>query len=153
MAYKVTQEQLERWKSSLASAGKKLALYKDKADSVVERGVRMVEIGGAAFAWGVAKGKTGGIDFLGVPLDLWAGLGLNALGFVGVGGHYGDHLHNLGNGSLASFMTTLGAQIGDDWRLKGGGQKKIDKAGVKGRLDGHRGQSITDEQLADLVAA
>lgn len=47
----------------------------------------------------------------GIPLDLASGVVLHAAGLFG-GPKYASHLHNLADGALASFFTTLGAGLG-----------------------------------------
>ncbi len=134
----------------------KISKYKEKADDIVQKAVTTVEIGSASFGMGVLMGKTGGFSILGVPLDLGLGLGMNLLGFLGVGGKYADHLHNLGNGSLAHNLGALGYKIGDDWKHgEKPGAKKSLASGTRGEIGrgGSSGAGLSDQQLADLVEA
>ena len=155
MALKVTEEQLSRWKQSLNSAKDKIAKYKEKADLIIQKAVETVEIGAASFGMGVLMGKTGGVSVVGVPVDLLAGLGLNLLGYVGVGGKYVDHLHNLGNGSLAHYLGAVGNKVGQNWGKPVGQQGALPTTGVKGSLGGagNVGAGISDAELASLIHA
>lgn len=83
----------------------------EKSEKVIETALRTAEVGGAAFGMGVVKGRFGNIEVVGVPIDLVAASGLHLLGFFG-GDRYADHLHALGDGALASYLTTLGTGVG-----------------------------------------
>jgi hypothetical protein len=83
----------------------------EKSEETVGQVVRSVEINGAAFVSGMAKGRFGNVEVMGVPVDLGiAGVG-HALGFLG-GGRYKEDVHNLSDGVLAGYSHTLGAGIG-----------------------------------------
>lgn len=87
----------------------------EKSEAIVATALRTAEVGGAAFGMGVVKGRFGSIELVGVPIDLIASSGLHLLGFFG-GDKYADHLHALGDGALASYLTTLGAGVGAGMR-------------------------------------
>jgi hypothetical protein len=154
MALKVTEEQLTRWKQQAQSMKDKISKYREKADLIVERAVQTVEIGASAFGMGVLMGKVKDheVSVLGVPVDLGVGLGLNLLGYLGVGGKYVDHLHNLGNGSLAHYLGKVGFKVGEKWQ-SGGGGKQLGSS-TKGELaSGQTGAGVTDADLAALIHA
>ena len=111
-----------RQKAESASARARSALA--KADEAVDKVVTATVTGGAAFAFGVAQGRYGSIEVVGVPADLGAGVALHALGFIGVGGRNAEYTHAAGNGALACYLATLGRGVGTEWRqraLAGGG--------------------------------
>ena len=155
MALKVTQEQLERWKKQAQGMKDKIVKYREKADLVVEKAVTTVEIGAASFGMGVAYGKLAdarGVapSVLGVPIDLGAGLGLNLMAYLGVGGKHVDHLHNLGNGSLAFYLGRVGSEVGKNWKA---GQPLLG-AKTAGELgDGATGRGMSASELSDLINA
>lgn len=101
-------EQLARMQSALTNA-------KSKADEAVGQVVASAEIGSTAFALGVINGRFAGVEFLGVPLDLWAAAVFHGAGLMGF---QADHMHNFGNGATASFAVTTGAGVGREMRVK-----------------------------------
>lgn len=130
----------------------------EKADSVVERVVRTVEVGASAFGFGVVQGKYGGVEVVGIPLELAAGAGLHLLAFAGIGGHMSDHLHHFGDGALACYAATTGRGVGVEWRKKAAqenGAGKGELSAPKERLFGasSRGTRISDEEMARVIDA
>ncbi len=73
---------------------------------------QLVEVNALAFGFGFVRGKWGGEVFK-IPADLASGVVLHAAGFFG-GRRWGHHFHNLGDGALASYFTTLGSSVGAD---------------------------------------
>lgn len=114
-----------------------------KHEQVVSTVVNTAEVGAAAFLCGVAQGKWPGTGVWGVPVDLVAGLGLHVLAFAGIGGKYSSHLHAFGDGALASYLVTLGRDVGS----KMSGMAGVDGVGLSG------GASLADEELARMVRA
>lgn len=90
----------------------------EKADEAIEKVVRTAEIGASAFGFGLIQGRYGSIEVVGVPIDLASGLGLHVLGFMGVGGAMGSHLHSLADGAIASYAVTMGRGAGVTWKEK-----------------------------------
>lgn len=127
----------------LQSLKNRIEKIKSHTEKVTEKIVRTAEVGGTAFAVGVMNGKTGGVELLGVPAELAAGLALNVLGYMGAAGKMSDHLGNIGDGALAAFATMEGAKIGVKWQekaaLSGGGQASIPAA--------TKGVSLTPEEV------
>jgi len=82
------------------------------------QGVQTMEVSIATFGWAFARGYFAepGKDFaaLGVPLDLGAGfLGHAAAYFGGSAvGRYKRDVHNVSDGSIASYLATLGLKLG-----------------------------------------
>ncbi len=145
-------------KSVVSSAGRQLAVT---PTGNREHLIRTVEVNGAAFLGGLAQGKAGpdGGHFLGVPVEAWLGAGLEALGYFGVGGdQLSEHAINLGDGFLAAWTSSVGFQVGTNWRTKGhlfGGHRDspalaaangaaANSAAVKGE--------ISPQQMAQIVA-
>jgi hypothetical protein len=73
--------------------------------------VRTAEVGGVSFAFGVANGYTGGVEVLGVPLDLGAGVAAHLAAFL-MGGDLANHLHSMGDGAVAAYSTISGVGVG-----------------------------------------
>lgn len=129
----------------------KVANIRKKAEHVTEKFVRTVEVSGAAFAMGVANGRSNdpeGVNIGGVPIDLGAGIGLEVLGYLGAAGKHSDHLNNLGDGCLAHYAAVLGRGVGVTWKERGslGG-------GAQGALGTKTsGVRLTPEELAAAQA-
>lgn len=115
----------------------KVAGIRKKAEHVTEKFVRTVEVSGAAFAMGVANGRSNdpeGVNIGGVPIDLGAGIGLEILGYLGAAGKHSDHLNNLGDGCLAHYASVLGRGVGVTWKEKslgGGAPAALKASGVR----------------------
>lgn len=80
--------------------------------SVLMKVVRSGEVVGVAGMFGLVNGRTGGLELLGVPVDLLSGAALHGAGVAGLAGDQSDHLHAMGDGALASFSVTLGTSVG-----------------------------------------
>ena len=138
---------------------------KDRANTVINT----AEVSAASFLFGLAQGKFGGIEFVGVPVDLIAGVALHVMGFADVAGKKNSrHFHAIGDGALASFFNGVGRNLGysvqtdDDRRRIAEAAAKRKKQystlpsgaysfGMSGEESG--GASLADEELARMVAA
>lgn len=78
------------------------------------------EILGANLATGMLMGRFGAMSVGPIPIALLAGLGLHALGFTPMVGEYGDDLHNIADGILGSYATTIGVGVGATMRASAG---------------------------------
>jgi len=80
------------------------------------------EVFSSSLVFGALQGRFGAWGLGPVPGNVISGLVMHGLAMFGLGGpDYAHHLHNLGDGALASYSTTLGTQLGNMWRLKSGG--------------------------------
>ena len=102
-----------------ASLARRTEGLKKKGEQVVEHAISAAEVSAASFALGAIQGKMGPVKVAGVPIDLAAGVGLHALGFLGLAGKHSSHLHSFGDGALASFFFTMGRGVGMDMKAKG----------------------------------
>lgn len=118
MAMTITKKDAQQAVARLETIKKRIANIRERAEETTERIVATAEVGGAAFGMGVIQGKTGGVEVFGVPLELGLGLGLNAFALFGGAGKHSNHLHNVGNGCLAAYATTLGRGVGATWKDK-----------------------------------
>lgn len=123
----------------LESFKARLANIRKSAEKSTEKMLRTAETGGAAFTMGVIQGKTGGVEIVGVPVDLGLGIALNVLGYFGAAGKMSDHLNNVGDGCLAAYLTTVGRGVGQNWEQK------------KGLGEKSSGMSLTPEELAQVA--
>ncbi len=141
MPVRITRAHLRGARSRALGFARRLGAHRDKADKAVEVLVSAAEVGGASFSLGLIQGRYGGVEIVGVPLDLGAAIVLHGLAFIGVGGKLSHHLHNFGDGALATYLATLGRGAGVEMRKKALG------AAVTG-VDGAR---LTDQELAALA--
>jgi hypothetical protein len=149
MAISITKKDAAQAMNRLEGIKRRIAGIREKAQETTERLVGTAETAGAAFAAGVIQGKTGGVELFGVPLELGLGLGLNAFAFLGGAGRASEHLHNVGNGFLAAYATTMGRGVGATW-----GKGKTLASGTIGSLGGgSAGLDLSDVQQAAYAAA
>ncbi len=174
MALAVSQRDIISFKQRVDRMTAKAKGVIEKSKETMATVVTTSEVGAAAFLFGLAQGKFGGIQIVGVPLDLLAGIGLHIAAFSGVGGKGNDkHLHAFADGALASFFNHLGRDVGyavqtpaDRERIAKyiakqkaagkspkayatlpGGQYSFGVSGESG------GASLADEELARMVSA
>lgn len=118
MALVISKQEGRQAVRRLESIKARLANIRKSAERSTEKMLRTAETGGAAFTMGVVQGKTGGVEVMGVPIDLGLGLTLNVLGYFGAAGKMSDHLNNVGDGCLAAYLTTVGRGVGQNWDQK-----------------------------------
>ena len=77
----------------------------------------------SAFGFGVMQGrakKIGGLTAFAVPLDAVIGASLHVVGGTNwFGRTTSSHLHNIGDGALASAFATAGYRMGETWKETG----------------------------------
>lgn len=117
-AITVSRAEANRMATRVTSLQKRIGKFKEHAEEMTEKFVRSIEVGGMALATGVMQGKTGGVEIMGVPAELGAGLALNLLGYFNAAGKHSGHLNNLGDGALAGYLATVGRGIGVAWKNK-----------------------------------
>lgn len=128
MAMKLSHKELSKAHDRLQALRKRVGSIKEKAEEATEKLVTTAEVGAASFAMGVINGKTGGVELMGVPLELGVGGALVAVSMLGIAGKASHHLHNFGTGALASYLTTVGRGVG----LSMGGGTATPKQVTKG---------------------
>lgn len=99
------QEEAERYKKALVRV-------QSKAEEMTGAVVTTAETSAAAFAMGLIGGRYGGVEIVGVPVELALGIGLSVAAHAKIAGKSSDHLHALGNGALAAYFVTLGRGVG-----------------------------------------
>lgn len=147
----ITKKQLSQAHDRLQGMRNRIARVKAEAEATTEKVIRTAEVGGTAFAFGVLQGRTRGVEIMGVPVELIAGIGLNLGGYFGVAGKMSDHLNNVGDGALAAYLVLMGQGVGAEWHEKDvskGGKKQVKGTAVKGNLSGH----LTPDEIAQAVA-
>lgn len=141
MAMAITKQEAKHAVKRLEGLKTRIASIRKRAEQTTEKFIRTAETGGAAFTMGMIQGRTGGIEVVGVPLELGLGIGLNVLGYFGGAGKHSDHLNNLGDGCLAAYLTMLGRGVGVS--MKG----KSLSGGSAGALSS-KGVSLSPEEIA-----
>ena len=101
---------LEDLEAKAKNAAAKVKRVQAEAQAGMQTVIGSFETTSTAFTFGVINGRWGNPEFLGVPVDLGAGLALHAAGFVVDQG--GEHLHRMGDGALSSYMGALGVGVG-----------------------------------------
>lgn len=118
MAMVISKQDGKRAFERLQSFKSRVAKIRQSAEKTTEKFVRTVEVSGAALGMGIIQGKTGGVEVIGMPIDLLSGVSLSVLGYFGAAGKMSDHLNNLGDGCLAAYFATVGRGIGQQWEAK-----------------------------------
>lgn len=106
----VSLKTLEEMDRRVESAKRSLKNAKAEAEATVYQVVQTAEVTGTAFALGMVNGRWQSPEFLGIPIDLGVGLGAHLLAFMDVAP---EHLHNVGDGGLCSYVSALGMGIGE----------------------------------------
>lgn len=104
-------EKLQRLKARMQTVA-------NKANEVVEVGVRSIEVNAGAFAAGMMEGYWGAkSSIFGMPAPLVGGAAGHAIGFA-MSGENAKHLHNFSDGFLAAWSCATGRGIGQQLKSK-----------------------------------
>lgn len=117
MSLNITRAEAERLFKQVSSAKASAKRAREKAGEVVDTVVATSEVSMSAFALGVINGRWGGVEVVGVPLDLLVAGSGKVLAYAGVAP---EHMHNFSDGAAASYFVTLGAGIGREMAEKAG---------------------------------
>jgi hypothetical protein len=149
---KISAAALHKYKGLAEKAMNRARAIREHGEKVVETGVKTATISATAFALGTIQGKTGGIEIVGVPLDLIVGAGAHAAGFMKLGGKSSHHFHHIGDGAMAAYAVTMGRAIGNQWKATG--KLGLPPGGFKSSGELPEGMSGSDTLSdADLAAA
>lgn len=104
----------------------KLDGLREKFAGITGRFVGTVETAAGAWLGGAIEGRTAGGTVLNVPINLGAGVLFLVAGHLEMAGRdWSDHLNNLGNGFIGSYLAATGYAFGKRWKetgkLLGGG--------------------------------
>jgi hypothetical protein len=146
--HEFSKTELKALPGRLASLKNRIEKVKAHTEKVTEKIVRTAEVGGTAFAVGILNGKTGGVEVMGVPLELGAGVALNILSYMGAAGKMSDHLGNVGDGALASFATMEGVKIGLEWKKKSEPTAPAKTETTPALPEKTKGVTLTPEEVA-----
>lgn len=169
MAFALTKDQAnaeaKTWKDKASELADKVDKLAQRAKGLAVKGeeamghmVQSMEVGMSALGFGWAEGRYGSIELLGIPANLGASVVLHGLGYFGMAGKHSEHLHNLGDGALASYLHTMGVGIGARSRQParpGGatsGANVLPRESASSSSEVHQAQPLSDNELAALAA-
>jgi hypothetical protein len=118
------------------------------------KAVRTGEIALSAFTFGVIQGRfraKGGLTLGGLPVDLLSGAAFHVVALFGFARPWAHHLHAVGDGALASYLTTTGYKVGDRWGAGAGFLTSVKGAFVGEDKPVSGGSSIADQELKNLI--
>lgn len=152
MPLRITSAHLMRAAGAARQMQGRMERVSKKAETAIESGVRAVVVGGTAFGLGVVAGRYGGVKVVGVPLELGVAVLSHLAGFSGIGGQNARHLHAVGDGALASYLTTTGRGVGIKMAAKSEGSKAVADR-IAGELNSADlgAARLSDEELAKLA--
>ncbi len=119
MAFSVSRQEVADLIKKVDSARSSAKRAREKADDAVMSVVQTVEVVGAGFTLGALNGRWGGVEFLGIPLDLLSGATLHLFAMF-MGPTSSEHLRNFGDGALCSWGTMTGLGVGREMATGGG---------------------------------
>lgn len=132
---------------------RKFEALKGKFEGITAGTIETLEVSAGALAGGVIDGRWGSKDkglpsIMHIPVTLGAGLALNVLGHFDVAGkQWSPHLCNVGNGLLASYLSSVGFHFGQNWQARGSLFAKKGSAALPAAASG----SIGEAQMADIL--
>ncbi len=123
MAFKIGRAEIDNLKKRAEGAMTRMKSIREKAEETAMRVVQTVTICGTSFGFGYMNGRMmdpqgrRGVELFGVPMEAITGIGMTLFGFMSSSSKYADHLHNIGNGALAAYTTSLGVEVGEKMRV------------------------------------
>lgn len=148
MTLALTKADMRKAGDRIVSLQRRVESVKKKGEEIAIRVVRTAEVSGTAFGLGVIQGKTGGVEIMGVPLELAVAGAAAGLGYLGAAGKMSDHLINVGDGALAAYATTMGRGVGLGWKERGvlgnSEEQEREQPKIKARSSGDFTQSEMD---------
>jgi len=150
MATQVSNSLVNRYKAQIESMKGRVKKVAEKSEKVVEQVTTTMIVSGTAFGFGVLQGRTGGVEVVGVPVELLTGVALHVGGFMGLGGRKSELMHAVGNGAMATYAATMGRSVGAQWKKTG---RLLPAAGASsaGELPEAGGAYLDDEAIAASV--
>jgi len=116
----ITEAHLHHMAKRHHATMKQLDGLREKFTGFTKGFVSTLETGAAAWAGGAIEGRTGGAALGPLPVNLGLGALLLAAGHMNLAGEqYSDHLNNIGNGFVGSYVAATGYSFGKQWRESG----------------------------------
>lgn len=122
----ITEEHLHHMARRHHATMQKLDGIREKITVVSQKSFGLLETGAGAWAGGLIEGRFAGAAVGPLPVNLLAGAAMLIVSYTNVAGpKYSEHLGNLGNGFIGSYLAATGYAFGKRWRetktLFGGG--------------------------------
>jgi hypothetical protein len=118
----ITEEHLHHMARRHHATMKKLDGIRERLSGMTQRFIGTIEVGAASWLGGAIEGRTQGGTLLKVPYNLGIGVVFLAVGhlmeFEGKP-QLNEHLNNLGNGFLGSYVAATGYAWGKKWKETG----------------------------------
>jgi hypothetical protein len=116
----ITEEHLHHMARRHHSTMKQLDGIRERVAGITGRFVGTLETGVAAWAGGAIEGRFGAPTVLKIPVNLLGGAVLLAVGHLDLlGDTASEHVNNLGNGLIGSFVAAEGYAFGKRWKETG----------------------------------
>jgi len=116
----ITEEHLHHMARRHHATMKQLDGLREKFGGITQRFIGTIETGAGAWLGGTIEGRTSGGTLLKVPINLGVGALLLAAGHLEVAGNqWSEHLNNLGNGFIGSYLAATGYAFGKNWKESG----------------------------------
>lgn len=153
----ITRRDVEDAIRFAGSTQRSLSPYREHGEYLAGTVACQAESGLAAFGYGLLEGRYGPIKVGPVHLDLLAGLGLHAAGFLGVAGKHAGHVHNFAQGLCDGYLHRLGIGMGTTMAMNSGVQPHRISGGTnpRGRFGAvhpsQRPAPLTQSEIAALV--
>lgn len=116
----ITEEHLHHMARRHHATMKTLDGLREKFGGITQRTVGTLETGAAAWLGGAIEGRTAGAALGPVPINLGVGALMLVAGHLELaGGQWSEHLNNIGNGFIGSYLAATGFAFGKRWRETG----------------------------------
>jgi hypothetical protein len=116
----ITEEHLHHMARRHHATMKKLDELREKFAGVTSKFVSTVETAAGAWLGGAIEGRTGGAALGPIPVNLGVGALMLAGSHMQLGGaQYSEHLNQLGNGFVGSWLAATGYAFGKRWKETG----------------------------------
>lgn len=116
----ITEEHLHHMAKRHHATMKQLDGLREKFAGFTKGFVSTLETGAGAWLGGAIEGRTSGAAIGPLPVNLGVGALLLAAGHLNLAGEqHSEHLNNLGNGFVGSYVAATGYSFGKHWRETG----------------------------------
>ena len=166
----ITEEHLHHMARRHHATMKKLDGLREKFGGITKRSISTLEMGAGAWLGGAIEGRTAGAALGPLPINLGVGVLLLAAGHLDLAGDkYSEHLNNIGNGFIGSYLAATGYAFGKRWKdtgkILGGGDRPWTHPYENGWPGGHMAPpaeapkvgwdavhgDLTEQQMAAIV--
>ena len=113
----ITEEHLHHMARRHHSTMQKLDGIRSKIAGISGHAFGTLETGAGAWFGGMLEGRTGGLSVGPLPVNLLAGAAMLIVSYTNLAGpKYSEHLGNLGNGFIGSYLAATGYAFGKRWK-------------------------------------